>query len=97
MRPWIKKWQLGPVGTRQVLNRSWFSPGPVSVLTQIIIKPASLHPRSGLEHSSIMLGTCLNHAQNIPGSMPKLKHKHLCKWYFAEILSPPPSPGEVEE
>ena len=57
-----------PVGPGQVLNRSWFSPGPVSVLTQIIPKPASPNPRSGSEHSSIMLRTFLNHAQNIPQS-----------------------------
>ena len=55
-----------PVGPGQVLNRSWFSPGPVSVLTQIIPKPASLHPRSGSEHSSIMLRTFLVLVQNSP-------------------------------
>ena len=57
-----------PVGPGQVMNRSWFSPGPVTVLTQIIPKPVSLHPCSGPEHSSIMLRTFLNHAQNIPQS-----------------------------
>ena len=57
-----------PVGPGQVMKRSWFSPGPVTVLTQIIPKPVSLHPCSGPEHSSIMLRTFLNHAQNIPQS-----------------------------
>ena len=62
-----------PVGPGQVLNRSWFSPGPVSVLTQIIPKPASIQniSQSCSQHSSIMLRAFLNHAQNIPGSGPE--------------------------
>ena len=40
-----------PVGPRQVLNRYWFSLGPVLVLTQIIPKPAPLRLRAGSEYS----------------------------------------------
>ena len=68
---WKRGISVVPVGPGQVLNRSWFSPGLVSVLTQTIPKPVSLHPHSGSEHSSIMLRTFLNNAQNIPGSGPE--------------------------
>ena len=57
-----------PVDPGQVLNRSWFSPGPVSVLTQIIPKPASIQniSQSCSEHSSIMLRTFLVLVQSSP-------------------------------
>ena len=63
-------WKIGIsvvlVGPGQVVNRSWFSPGPVSVLTQLIPKPASLRPHSSSEHAQNNPQSCSEHSWSGP-------------------------------